>query len=177
MAPMIAEHPHKTLFTIASLTIVIPALIISSLFFLLYKGMPLHDLRLWILEINFRAADSYHPPESTLLQKKTYLGGPSTHGSGVCDFFVGELRSSPLPKEKIWQAYSGGSIRSFNGLKYIPLQILFFDEERWTMDSPLGDWWDEWYYGNLPAAIAQTAYFVFASQKGYHYLGDLRCDD
>lgn len=173
---MITVHSHKTLFSIAALTIAVPALIISSLFFLLYKGMPLHDLRFWILEKNFRTAASYHPPASTLLQKKTYLGGPSMHGSGTCDFFVGELRSSPLPKEKIRRAYNGGSIRSFNGLKHIPLQVLFFDEGSWTMNSPLGDWRDEW-YGNLPAATTQTVYFVFASQEGYPYLGDPRCDD
>lgn len=170
------RSPHKTLFIIITLAVAISALVASSLFFFLSRGMPVHDLRLWIFEKNFQAVALYHPPESILLQKKTYLGGPYTHGSLTCDFFVGELRSSPLPKEKIRQAYNGGSIRSFNVLKHTPLQVLFFDEERWTMNAPLGDWWDEW-YGNLPAATAQTVYFIFASQEGYPYLGDLRCDD
>ena len=176
MAPINSKRSHKTLFVIAALAVAIPAILASLLFFFLSKGVPLHDLRLWRLEKNFQAVASYHPPESILLQKKTYLGGPYTHGSGTCDYFVGEIRSSPLSKKKIRQAYNSNSIKSFNNAGRIPLTVLFFDEERWTMNSPLGDWWDEW-YGNLSAATAQTVYFVFASQEGYPYLGDYRCDD
>lgn len=177
MAPVITKHPHKTLYTIAALTMVVPALIISSLFFLLYKGMPLHDLRLWILEKNFRVADSYHPPGSTLLQKKTYLGGPDEHGSWQCDFFVGELRTAPLSEEKILQTYENRSIRSISYLGRIPLKVLFFSEKPWTMNSPLGDWWDEWYLGGIATSAVGTVYVVYASQEGYHFLGDRRCDD
>ena len=173
---MRAKRSHRPLFKIAALAVAIPALIISLLFFFLSRGIPLHDFRLWMLEKNFKAAASYHPPESILLQKKTYLGGPDEHGSRICDFFVGELRSSPLSKEKIRRAYNGSSIRSFSNLGRIPLKVLFFDEERWAMNSPLGDWWDEW-YGNLSTSTAQTTYFVFVSQEGYPYLGDYRCDD
>ena len=173
---MSAKRSYKTLIKIATLAAAIAVLIASLLFFFLSRGIPLHDFRLWMLEKNFHAAASYHPPESVLLQKKTYLGGPSEHGSLVCDFFVGELRSSPLSKEKIRQAYNGSSIKSFSNLSRIPLKVLFFDEGRWTMNSPLGDWWDEW-YGHLSIATAQTSYFVFASQEGYPYLGDYRCDD
>ena len=173
---MSTKHSHKTLLRIAALAMAILVFIVSVLFFFLSRGIPLHDFRLWMLEKNFKAVVSYHPPESILLQKKTYLGGPSEHGSGTCDFFVGELRSSRLPKEKVRQAYDGGSIKSFNNFGRIPLKILFFDEGRWTMNSPLGDWWDEW-YRHLSTATAQTSYFVFASQEGYPYLGDYRCDD
>ena len=173
---MSAKRSHKTWLQIAALVVAIAVLIASLLFFFLSRGIPLHDFRLWMLEKNFHAAASYHPPESVLLQKKTYLGGPDEHGSETCNFFVGELRSSPLSKEELRQAYNGSSIRSFSNLSRIPLKILFFDQERWTMDSPLGDWWDEW-YGNLSTSTAQTPYFVFASQEGYPYLGDYRCDD
>ena len=176
MAPINSKRLRKTLFVVAALAVAIPAFIASLLFFFLSRGVPLHDFRLWGLEKQFQAAAFYHPPESILLQKKTYLGGPYTHGSGTCDYFVGELRSSPLPKEKIRQAYDGSSIKSFNSLERVPLTVLFFDEGVWPVDSPLGDWWDEW-YGNLSAAAATTAYFVFASQQGYPYLGDYRCDD
>jgi|SRR3989344_492081 len=144
-------------------------------------GVPLHDFRLWWLEKNFQEAALYHPRESMPLQKKTYLGGLAEHGSLRCDFFVGELRSAPLSKEKIWQAYVGRSIKAFNYFGFLnseraPLQVLFFDEERWTMDSPLSDWWDE-LSGSPLITAANTAYFVFASQEGYPYLGDYRCDD
>lgn len=164
-------HSHK-IYLITSVSAAILSLFTLSFIYFLTRGVPIHDFRLWRFERNFQAAASYHPPESILLQKKMYLGGPYTHGSGTCDFFVGELRSSPFPKEKIRQAYDGHSIKSGQ----IPLKVLFFDEERWTMDSPLGDWWDEW-YRNIPAAADQTVYFVFASQEGYPYLGDHRCDD
>lgn len=152
------------------------SLIILLLFYFLVRGVPIHDLRLWILGRNFREVALYHPPESKLLHKKKYLGGPHEHGFLRCDFFVGELRSSSLSKEKIRQAYDGRSIKSINHLGRTPLKALFFDEERWTMDSPLGDWWDEWYHSPL-IATSGTVYFVFASQEWYPFLGDLRCDD
>jgi hypothetical protein len=176
MASMNMRRTHKILFGIALCAVALLALIGSSLFFFLFRGVPLHDFRLWSLERNFRAAALYHPTESMLLGKKTYLGGPYEHGSLRCDFFVGELRSSPLSKDKIRQAYNGGSIESFDNTGPVPLNVLFFDEERWTMNSPLGDWWDEW-YGSVSTATVQTVYFVFASQEGYPFLGDLRCDD
>ena len=166
----------KTLLAIVAVALGLPALMLSLLLIFISGGMLLHNLMLWGLERNFQVVASYHPRESILIEKKTYLGGPSEHGSGTCDFFVGELRSSPLPKEKVRQAYDGGSIKSFNNFGRIPLKILFFDEGRWTMNSPLGDWWDEW-YGHFSIATAQTPYFVFASQEGYPYLGDYRCDD
>ena len=166
----------KTLLAIVAVALGLPALMLSLLLIFISGGMLLHNLMLWGLERNFQVVASYHPRESILIEKKTYLGGPSEHGSLVCDFFVGELRSSWLPKEKVRQAYDGGSIKSFNNFGRIPLKVLFFDEGRWTMNSPLGDWWDEW-YGHLSIATAQTSYFVFASQEGYPYLGDYRCDD
>ena len=166
----------KTLLAIVAVALGLPALMLSLLLIFISGGILLHTLMLWGLERNFQVVASYHPRESILIEKKTYLGGPSEHGSLVCDFFVGELRSSPLSKEKVRQAYNGSSIRSFSNLSRIPLKVLFFDEERWTMNSPLGDWWDEW-YGNLSTSTAQTPYLVFASQEGYHFLGDQRCDD
>lgn len=157
-----------------TLTVIILAFT-GVLFFLVY-GVPLHDFRLWRLEKNYNVAVLYHPPESILLQKKKYLGGPYTHGSLTCDYFVGELRAAPLSKEKIRQTYNGHFIASFGILKRIPLNVLFFDEDHWTMNSPLGDWWDEWYQNPL-FATSSTVYFVYASQEGYPFLGDMRCDD
>lgn len=128
-------------------------------------GIPLHDFRLWRLKNNFKTdAPLYHPPESWLLQRKEYLGGPYDHGSLVCDYFVGELRSSPLSKEKIRQIYAGH------------FRVLFFDEDQWPMYLPLTLWWDEWYQNPL-LATSSTVYFVYASQEGYPFLGDMRCDD
>ncbi|MFY9462566.1 MAG: hypothetical protein WAP52_00060, partial [Candidatus Sungiibacteriota bacterium] len=144
--------------------------------FLVY-GVPIHNFRLWRLERNFREVASYHPSESRLIEREKYLGGPSEHGSLQCDFFVGEFRTAPLSKESIRQAYEGHSIRSINHMSRIPLKVLFFDEGVWTMDSPLGGWWDEWYLGGRATTTRGTAYFVFASQEGYPFLGDRRCDD
>lgn len=118
-----------------------------------------------------------HPQESVLLQREIYLGGPQEHGSGQCDFFVGELRAAHLPKEDIRRAYHGHTIRSISYFGRTPLRVLFFDEGVWPVDSPLGHWWDEWYLGGAASTATGTPYFVFASQEGYHFLGDMRCDD
>ncbi len=139
-----------------------------SFYYFLSRGVPLNDFRLWRLEKNFKTlAPLYHPPESILLQKKKYLGGPYTHGSLTCSFFVGELRAAPLRKEEIRHAYN---------IPQTSLKVLFFDESRWTMNSPLGDWWDEWYQNPL-IATSSTVYFLFSSEVEYPFLGDYRCDD
>ena len=169
-------HPHR-IYLIMSAAGVMLWLVTLSFIYLLVMGMPIHDFRLWRLERNFRKTEDYHPMESRLLQKVRYLGGPSEHGSGTCGFFVGELRTSPLPKEKIKQAYHNRSIKSINYFGRTPLKTLFFDEDAWPLDSPLGDWWDEWYLGGIATGTPSTAYFIFASQEGYHFLGDRRCDD
>lgn len=164
---------HTTLGPFATIL----SLVILSLLYFLVWGVPIHDFRLWMLERNFKRAALYHPPESIFLEKKKYLGGPHDHGSLQCDFFVGEFRSAPLSRESIRQAYQDHFIRSISGLGWTPLNVLFFDERVWTMDSPLGDWWDEWYLGGIATTTPGTAYFVFASQEGYPFLGDMRCDD
>ena len=156
--------------------------IVVSCFFVLVVvpalwGMPLHDFRLWRLEKGFKAvAPLYHPPESMPLQKKQYLGGPYDHGGLQCDFYVGELRAAPLSKEEILLAYKNQYVRVWGSRKQVPLQILFFDEGVWEMELPLTVWWDEWYESPL-LATSSTVYFVFASQEGYPFLGDYRCDD
>lgn len=130
-------------------------------------GMPLHNFDLWRLERNFNiTAPQYHPPESVLLEKKEYLGGPQEHGSLVCDLYVGELRSAPFSKEDIRAAYSGE--KSF--------EVLFPAEDGWTMDSPLGNWWDEWHESPIITA-SSTVYFVFFARRNIPFLGDMRCDD
>ena len=175
MAPMNRHSYHPCLIVSIS-TAILLLITLSFLYFLAY-GVPIHDFRLWRLERNFRKAGQYHPPESVLLEKKKYLGGPHEHGSLRCDFFVGELRSAPMPKESIRHAYRDHSIRSINYIGRTPLKVLFFDERVWPLDSPLGDWWDEWYLGGTATTTSGTVYFVFASQEGYRFLGDLRCDD
>src|SRR3989338_8220112 len=81
--------------------LVVALMLFGVLLYFLSKGVPLHDIRLWRLERNFEMAASYHPRTSTVLQRRTYLGGPYTHGSLSCDYFVGELRSATLSKEEI----------------------------------------------------------------------------
>ncbi len=137
---------------------------VGALAFLIFGRMPVNQFHLWKLERDFYHDNSIHLQGSLLLQKKTYVGGPYDHGSQRCGVFVGELRSVPLSKEKIRQAYAGH------------FKVLFFDEKRWTMNSPLGDWWDEWYQTPL-LATSSTVFFVFVSQEDYPSWGDIRCDD
>lgn len=169
-------HPHRICLVVSILALILWLVTILFWYFLVV-GIPLHDFRLWRLERNFRKVAQYHPQESVLLQRKTYLGGPDEHGSWQCDFFVGELRTAPLSEEKIWQTYENRSIRSISYLGRTPLKVLFFSEKPWAMNSPLGDWWDEWYLGGIATSTVGTVYVVYASQEGYHFLGDMRCDD
>lgn len=161
---------------IASILAVI-ALAFGGLLFFLVHGVPLHDFRLWRLEKSFKAAAPlYHPSESMLLQKKQYLGGPYDHGGLHCDFFVGELRAAPTSKEEIRRAYNNQYVRVWGSRKQTPLRTLFFDEGTWEMELPLTVWWGEWYESPL-LATSSTVYFVYVSQEGYSFLGDMRCDD
>src|SRR3989344_9575934 len=111
---------------------------------IVFYGIPLHDLNLWILEQRYETIHAFHPQNSILLEKKKYLGGPDDHGSQQCNYVVGEIRSSNLTKEEIKFSYSGRSVPSMSGLNRIPVEILFFDTETsWQMEYPWGTWWDE----------------------------------
>jgi len=143
---------------------------------IVFYGIPLHDLNLWILGQRYENIHAYHPQNSVLLEKKKYLGGPDDHGSQQCNYVVGEIRSSNLTKEAIQFAYSGHSIKSLSGFNKIPLEILFFDTGfSWRMEYPWTIWWDE--LDDRYKNTTSTLYLVYVAVKGYPFLGDYRCDN
>jgi hypothetical protein len=169
MAQMIEKHAMK---------IFVFSIVAGLLYFvmIIFYGMPLHDLNLWILGQRYKAIYSYHPRNSILLEKKKYLGGPDDHGSQQCNYVVGEVRSSDLTKEEIKFSYKERSVPSISGLSRIPVGILFFDTETsWKMEYPWGTWWDE--INDRFKNATTTIYLVYVAIENYPTLMDLRCDD
>ncbi|OHA89901.1 MAG: hypothetical protein A2832_02070 [Candidatus Zambryskibacteria bacterium RIFCSPHIGHO2_01_FULL_44_22b] len=138
-------------------------------------GMPLHDFNLWRLSILYRNVAEYHPDGSEFLVKKKYLGGPDEHGSGVCNYVVGEVRSAPRSKEEIQSAYSSHSIKSLSGFYRIPIEVLFMDEDNWPVESPWWEWEDE--IKEQIKEATSTVYLVYIAIEGYPFLLDMRCDN
>ncbi len=156
--------------TIKSLFLMVMVFIIILLvvFFLwIVYGTPIHDFRLWILERQFTHTDIHHPIESISLGRKSYLGGPSTHGDRVCIYAVGEARSTSLGENDIRQAYQNITVAG------LPLKVFFADGNDWPYELPFVIWQEE-LWGMSPTE--NTVYMVYIASK-YHFLGDLRCDD
>lgn len=142
--------------------------LIVILFFYFDYGVPIHDFNLWKIELAY--AKVPHPSDSVVLEKKTYLGGPSEHGSGHCSYIVGEVRSSPEPKESIRRAYEGFFVTQ----KRLPITVRFLDGS-WELGLPWMNWEGELEkkYGDATS----TMYLVYAAEENHPYWGDLRCDD
>ncbi|MEK7607780.1 MAG: hypothetical protein AAB484_02595 [Patescibacteria group bacterium] len=109
----------------------------------------------------------YHPDESTLLRRTSYLGGPSTHGDRVCIYVVGEVRSTSLRENDIRQVYQDITIAG------LPLKVFFVDGKDWPYELPFVIWQEEFW--DIPP-INNTVYIVYVASR-HHFLGDLRCDD
>lgn len=140
---------------------------IAGFFGWIFYGAPIHDFRLWMMEQHFARAAIHHPNNSIFLEKKIYLGGPDTHGSGICVYAVGEVRIAPLSKNDIRNAYQNIKVKD------LPLKVFFADENDWPYESPFVDWQDELW--DMPYAN-NTLYIIYATVK-YPFLGDFRCDD
>lgn len=130
-------------------------------------GTPIHDFRLWMLERQFTYASIPHPVGSILLERKSYLGGPSTHGDGVCIYVVGEVRSTSLEESDVRQAYQNITISN------LPLKVFLADADDWPYELPFVIWQEELH--DMPPT-ENTVYIVYVASR-QHFLGDLRCDD
>lgn len=127
----------------------------------IYWGNPLNDVNLWRLE-SYYAENIRHPQGSVLLERKTYLGGPDDHGSHICLYVVGELRTSPLSRDEISRAYDN---------RGVALQFL---DHTWMLEHPWGDWQSE--LQDIAKQATGTPYFIYV-EKISPYWGDHRCDD
>lgn len=151
------------------IVIVFIGIFLIGIFKWVFYGAPIHDFRLWVMEQYFANTTIQHPNNSVFLEKKTYLGGPDTHGSGTCVYAVGELRVAKLPEDIIRQEYQDIKV------KKIPLKVFFTDGKDWPQESPFVNWQDE--LRDMSHANADnTLYIIYIATK-YPFLGDLRCDD
>ncbi len=154
-------------FTIKNFLLIIVILItlLIGSFFAMAYGVPIHDLRLWILEQRFTHTNINHPSESVFLARRSFLGGPSEHGSAECVYATGEIRSTILSKDDVLNAYKGKKIGRF------PLKVYFTDESELPYEVPFGEW-----QNGLDNIGTSSVYIVYASVITF-FLGDLRCDD
>lgn len=153
------------------LSIAIFITLIGVLFYFIAFGVPIHDVRMWGLKHAYSSVE--HPATSKLLADAVYLGGPETHGSWRCNYVVGEVRSAPLSKREIREAYRGKILSVAFSKIPPPLAVLFFDDE-WPNELPWFTWESE--FASL-VNTPDTAYLVYGSQKNIPFLGDVRCDD
>ena len=147
-----------------SIILIVIACIASVLFVLPFYGVPIHDLNLWLLQRDFDT-QVHHPVNSIFIEKRTYLGGPSEHGSHTCVYAVGEIRSTPLTREGIEQAYREAAPSS---------RMLFVGEA--SPESPFAMWVNELMDIANATSTEDTLYVIYLV-KSYPSLGDLRCDD
>lgn len=152
--------------TVKDLILIIMVLIILVIgsFVWMFHGAPIHDLRLWMLEQRFTHANINHPSGSVLLARRSFLGGPSTHGSGQCVYATGEVRRTTLDQDDILSAYKNTRVGRF------PLEVYFTDQSELPYEVPFGDWQD-----GLENVRTSGVYIVYASVIS-PYFGDLRCD-
>ena len=151
------------------IVIVFIVLFLIGVFKWVFYGAPIHDFRLWIMEQHFARTMIQHPNNSVFLEKKIYLGGPDTHGSGACAYAVGELRTATLPKDIIRQAYQDIKVKN------LLLKVFFADGTDWPQESPFVNWQDElWDMSHVNTN--DTLYIVYIATK-HPFLGDFRCDD
>lgn len=141
------------------------------LFYFIAFGVPIHDVRMWGLKHAYSRVE--HPAKSKFLADALYLGGPATHGSWRCNYVVGEVRSAPLSRQEIREAYGQKTLSIAFSKIPVPLTVLFFDDE-WPNELPWFTWESE--FASLVNA-SDTAYLVYGAQRDVPFLGDLRCDD
>jgi hypothetical protein len=146
-------------------------ILVGILFYFVAFGVPVHDVRMWVLKNAYSRVQ--HPVESRAIANAIYLGGPATHGSWRCTYVVGEVRSAPLSKQKIREAYARRAVSIPFSKKRALLTALFFDDE-WPNELPWFTWESE--FASLKN-IPDTPYLVYINQKNVPFLGDVRCDD
>jgi hypothetical protein len=147
--------------------------LILVLIILLTCKMPWHQYQLWILQKNFQSiVNTDSAAQSNLLAEFAIVD--HWGNSNLCDYYVGQFRSSPLPKETLEEVYSNLVINSFphdanNALKP---EVYFIGDEIFN----------DYYYSNLlkrylPHHLPtdQNIYLVWTSSDSHSPDGDIRC--
>lgn len=158
----------KRIILVSSTALIILA---GILFYFVVFGVPIHDARMWILKRAYSRIE--HPVLSSVRADARYLGGPAMHGSWRCTYVVGEVRSAPLAKQEIREAYGQKTMSVAFSKTPLLLVVLFFDDE-WPNELPWFEWKSE--FTSLENK-SDTLYLVYGVQKNVPFLGDRRCDD
>ena len=135
--------------------------------------MPLHNYQLWTMQKHFRSImQSAHPPSSRLRAEVAEFGnfGQSSH----CDYFVGEFRSSPLPKDKVLEQYAAVATSSFIGNRLIETGVYFVDEDFFGKDYLLSGWLEK-YLPDHPHITDENIYLIYSEDAMNSPDGDIRC--
>lgn len=137
-----------------------------------------HDFKLWRMEQAFRFAME-HPFASVLVQRDSYVGTLYESGDDHCNFFVGEIRTARVPKEKIVQKYTyrDAALDVFGFARNISIQVSFMDE--WPslrLDKPIYQWMKQ-YIQQFDTETEDVAYVVYAADYRNPPWGDYRCWD
>lgn len=154
------------------IAIVIICCILALAILLTYK-MPWNQYQLWILQKNFRSiVNTNAATQSSLLAEFAMVD--HWGNSNLCDYYVGQFRSSPLPRETLEKSYSSLVIPSFPKDENNPLKLeVYFTDD---------DIFKDYYYSNLlnkylPNRLPtdQNIYLVWASSESHNPNGDIRC--
>ncbi|MEK7218291.1 MAG: hypothetical protein AAB728_02395 [Patescibacteria group bacterium] len=139
--------------------------------------IPIHNMKLSAYQRHF--ASIVHPKGTTLVAGVRDFGGFGN--SNHCDYFVGEFRSSDLPRETVVRHYQGLFIPPPDELLGVwdgappqrtGIEVYFLDDEIFQ-HWPWSDWLNST-ASRLPED-RQNVYLAFALQDGYPPIGDFRC--
>jgi len=139
--------------------------------------IPIHNMQIVAFQRNF--AKVSHPEGTTYIAAFKDFGnfGNSNH----CDYFVGEFRSSDLPRNVVVSYYQKLRILSPNASEGVwsgephattAVDAYFLDDEVFHY-WPWSDWVDG-HASRLPENT-KNVYLAFASEDGYSPTGDFRC--
>ena len=150
-------------------------LIIGLFILTMVAGIPINNIKLFVIRNQFEKLNSQNIAQSRLLAKRSVVGHEGA--SNLCDFYTGQFRASPLLKADIEIAYENLTISSFWGDENSPLklEILFTDDE-WFIDNLYS--WYQWLRDNsnkFDIRPGENTYVVYAISLSHPPGWDLRC--
>jgi hypothetical protein len=154
---MVAIKNHKII------TIIV--LVVTGILILMFFN-PIHFLNLNLLKLQFMKVQKIQPTETSLIWRKSYIGGQGSNGSWKCNYMVGELHSFSGSREKVIEQYQKILARNDD------IGILFMDGDSWPLDSILWDWRSDFLVQNH---IEEGKYYIVYLSGKFPALFDLRC--
>lgn len=152
--------------------IIIACCILVLAILLTYK-MPWNEYQLRILQKKFRSVvNTNAATRSNLLAE--FAEVDHWGNSNLCDYYVGQFRSSPLPRETLERAYFNLAIPSFSQDENNPLKLeIYFINDNFFEYYPWSDLLKQ-YLPNYSLAN-QNIYLVWTSSDSHSPDGDIRC--